>query len=190
MCDVYIHNDMAMQQSLRLIELITCVMSLLKTAPVESRRLSRSLHPKLASAPQQGCRRLSTNCNSGTSARQHCLNPAPVVAQQLGLNNLAKELHGGIFTFFCTVAHRTCLWDITAMSNSIDELRARHSRCPLNRLLELVVYGHRDVTVEGHEETRHLVHCPQGHELVPERLQVRKAMTTYLDGSRSLCPRE
>ena len=63
------------------------------------------------------------------------------------------------------------------MSNSVDELRARHNHCHVNGLLELVVHGHRDVTVEGHEEARHLVHCPQGHELVPERLQVHKAMT-------------
>ena len=71
------------------------------------------------------------------------------------------------------------------MSNSVDELRARHDHCHVNGLLELVMQGHRDVTVEGHEEARHLEHCPQGHELVPERLQVHKAMTMYLGGSKS-----
>ena len=104
---------------------------------------------------------------------------APVVAQRRALTISPKK-------FFCTVAHRTCLCDITAMSNSVDELRARHNHCHLNGLLELLVLDHRDVTVKGHEEARHLVHCPQGHELVPERLQVHKAMTMHLGGSKSL----
>ena len=37
------------------------------------------------------------------------------------------------------------------------------------------MHGHRDVTVEGPEEARHLVHYAQGHELVPGRLQATKS---------------
>ena len=41
----------------------------LKTAPVENRRFSQSVHyPELASAPQQECLQPSMNCNCGTSA--------------------------------------------------------------------------------------------------------------------------
>ena len=60
-----------------------------------------------ASAPHLECRRLSINCNCGTSTGQHCLKPAPVDAQQRGLNNLAKELHRGISTVF-TVTQLQC----------------------------------------------------------------------------------
>ena len=126
------------------------------------------------------------NCNSGTSTGTALSEPRHLSLHNDGRSpTRQKKLHRRIFTMFCTVAHRTCLWDITAMSNSVDELRARHNHCHVNGLLELAVHGHRDVTVEGHEEARHLVHCPQGHELVPERLQVHKAMTLYLGGSKS-----
>ena len=70
------------------------------------------------------------------------------------------------------------------MSNSVNELRVRHNHCHVNGLLELAVHDHRDVTVEGHEEAR------QGHELVPERLQVHKATTMHPGGSKSLRPRD
>ena len=40
-------------------------------------------------------------------------------------------------------------------------------------MLELVRHVHRDVTVGGHEEARHLIHGPEGHELAPRRLQVQ-----------------
>ena len=38
-------------------------------------------------------------------------------------------------------------------------------------MLELELHVHRDVTLEGHEEARHLAH---GHELPPGRLQVQE----------------
>ena len=135
MCDVYIHNDMAMQQSLRLIELITCVMSShLKKKTAEN--CTRGKSTVFAQFALQTCLCATTGMLTTVDKLQlrqlhgtALSKPGTCRCTATGTQNLAKELSGRIFTFFCTVAHRTCLFDITAMSNSVDELRARHSQC-------------------------------------------------------------
>ena len=80
--------------------------------------------------------------------------------------------------------------NITGMSNSVDKLKARHNPCHLHRLLVLVLHVHKDVTLEGHQEARHLVHSPQGQELPLDGSKYRrshKTMTIDLSGSKSVC---
>ena len=193
------------RQSLRLIELITCMMSspskkTLKTAPVESRQVfaqfATRVQPLRHNWNFNDCRKncicgnstctvwtattglsttvdvlqqrhlhetaLSNQCNcrcTATGAQQPCQGTA-----RRNLNGLLHSLHEGD-TFHC---------GITAMSNSVDELtEGEANHCHLDGLLELVRHVHRDVTVEGPEEARHLVHGPEGNELAPRRLQVQ-----------------
>ena len=93
-----------------------------------------------------------------------------------------EKLDGRLHSLHCK--------NITGMSNSVDELKARHNHCHLHRLLELVLHVHKDVTLEGHQEARHLGHGPQGHELPLDGSKYRrshKTMTTDLSGSKSVC---
>ena len=93
-----------------------------------------------------------------------------------------EKLDGRLHSLHCK--------NITGMSNSVDELKARHNHCHLHRLLELVLHVHKDVTLEGHQEARHLVHGPQGHELPLDGSKYRrshKTMTMDLSGSKSVC---
>ena len=97
---------------------------------------------------------------------------------QTNLDGLLHSLH----------EEDTCHCGETAMSNSVDELKARHNHCHLDGLLELVLHVHRDVTLERHKEARHLVHGPQGHEL-PPGLQAQGSKSVYAHhGQISTCP--
>ena len=152
---------------------------MMKIAPVESRRFSRSLHPKLVSAPATG---MSTTVEKLQQQHLHeteLSNPGTcrctaTGAQQPCQRTARRNLHGLLHSLH---ERATCHCVITAMSNSVDELRARHNHCHLNGLLELVQAVHRDQLSEDNK--KHAI-----------SYTVHKAMNLYLGGSKSLCPRE
>ena len=102
----------------------------------------RQLHQALSGPSQQGCRRLSMNCNSGPSTATALSGPPRHRSLHNGsLTTFPEHCTCGVFTFFCTVWHCAylSLWHNWNVQHSVEELNLR------NGLLELVQHSHRNV---------------------------------------------
>ena len=102
---------------------------------------------------------------------------APVIAQQRALNTYQKQdlWNSTVMCTVCTVHHhRGNQLECPPLCRGTETRHRTHTTWTAGQSCMIAGLPQRQ---PNPQEARHLVHCRQGHELAPDRLQVHMAMT-------------